>query len=785
MAANDQNALPEGNLPPAVKTARPPSELYLDELTQGLTGTINVMICRTFPGMPPHALKLKKELPIMLLRNVNPSQEVVFAIVCGFVPESFQLIVLAKIILTDIQIFDRYVTNSGKVAQLSEKWVLRRLISLWQWQGGVVVGCLGDALIVRMKDVGKKPTDLGPESRPLSNAKSRLMASGHVRDGTSHRAGERNSKKGYRLELDVSDRTASMVVVMFDEPAIELVKCTTDTLASAEEDVGFGYAHDAGLPQALANIVGTIQTMEIKTQSYYEHGNFESFTCWKLAAEEIVAEDVGSTNTPPSLDENIKKSRRVLIKPGVDTPSKPTEERGKKRVEALVRFSNEEKKEVHCGWQLHLNLSVDLNNSDVETTYDMDGDQLDVESKSSSATGKKRGKQANLSYQMILLSRNLKLLCAAGQLPVRQQRRASANMPKRAALTSAGPRYMMQSYQDAMALCRAYRNPDLFITSNPKWPEIAEILTFIPGQKPYERPKIVVYVIEFQKRGLSPAHILLWLEEEWKCETPSEVDDMISAELPSPTIDHRRDTIRIASLLLPGGRTAHSRFVIPLELVENSTCGIKQNTHLAELLQQVELIIWDEAPMTQKYAFEALDRTLRDILGYKNPCKRSVIFGGVTVLLGGDFRQILPLYWQVFILTRSMRVNEYSANGEVDYRKKEFNKWILDVGDGTVEAKKKKMKTNPPGLKFQKIFLSMLPNLPSSKSLKKHTLISKTGGTTAADEVCKGSTRLLEQPHLFPTEFFEYVNFPGNATSCTQTKEETPNNVITECKPKS
>ncbi|GKC08803.1 ATP-dependent DNA helicase PIF1-like protein [Tanacetum coccineum] len=66
----------------------------------------------------------------------------------------------------------------------------------------------------------------------------------------------------------------------------------------------------------------------------------------------------------------------------------------------------------------------------------------------------------------------------------------------------------------------------------------------------------------------------------------------------------------IASLLLPGGRTAQSRFIIPLELLENSTCGIKQNTHLAELMQQVELIIWDEAPMTQKYAFEALDMTL-------------------------------------------------------------------------------------------------------------------------------------------------------------------------------
>ncbi|GJT55210.1 ATP-dependent DNA helicase PIF1-like protein [Tanacetum coccineum] len=182
----------------------------------------------------------------------------------------------------------------------------------------------------------------------------------------------------------------------------------------------------------------------------------------------------------------------------------------------------------------------------------------------------------------------------------------------------------------------------------------------------------------------------------------------------------------IASLLLPGGRTAHSRFIIPLELVENSTCGIKQNTHLAELLQQVELIIWDEAPMTQKYAFEALDRTLRDILGYKNPAKRSTIFGGVTVLLGGDFRQILPVIpkgkraeivqacinrsalWkscQVFTLTRSMRVNKYSANGEVDYRKKEFNKWILDVGNGTVEAKKKEDDDEPTWIEIPEDFL--------------------------------------------------------------------------------
>ena len=37
-----------------------------------------------------------------------------------------------------------------------------------------------------------------------------------------------------------------------------------------------------------------------------------------------------------------------------------------------------------------------------------------------------------------------------------------------------GPRYMQQNYMDAMALCRWYGCPDLFltITCNPKWPEI-------------------------------------------------------------------------------------------------------------------------------------------------------------------------------------------------------------------------------------------------------------------------------------------------------------------------
>ncbi|KAL6509985.1 hypothetical protein OROHE_020602 [Orobanche hederae] len=146
---------------------------------------------------------------------------------------------------------------------------------------------------------------------------------------------------------------------------------------------------------------------------------------------------------------------------------------------------------------------------------------------------------------------------------------SAAGLGKRIVLPrsfTGSPRYMMQNYQDAMALCRAYGNPDLFITFtyNPKWPEISEMMTYVPGQKAHDRPEVgtrvfkmkltemlddftkkqifgdcraVVYVIEFQKRGLPHEHILLWLEERYKCRTPGEIDDIISAEIPSPIHD--------------------------------------------------------------------------------------------------------------------------------------------------------------------------------------------------------------------------------------------------------
>ncbi|XP_010456611.1 PREDICTED: uncharacterized protein LOC104738072 [Camelina sativa] len=157
----------------------------------------------------------------------------------------------------------------------------------------------------------------------------------------------------------------------------------------------------------------------------------------------------------------------------------------------------------------------------------------------------------------------------------------------------------------------------------------------------------------------------------------------------------------IASLLLPGGRTAHSRFGIPITPDDNTSCTMTPNSDVAKLMEEASLIIWDEAPMMSKYCFENLDRSLNDCVG-KFGTKP---FGGKVVVFGGDFRQILPVIhgagraeivlsalnasylWEhckVLKLTKNMRL--LSNKLSVDQAKEiiEFSNWILDGGDGKI-----------------------------------------------------------------------------------------------------
>lgn len=123
------------------------------------------------------------------------------------------------------------------------------------------------------------------------------------------------------------------------------------------------------------------------------------------------------------------------------------------------------------------------------------------------------------------------------------------------------PRHMHEYTQDAMTYVRKFGRPDLFITftCNPTWKEITAHL--LPGQKSMDRHDIIarvyrqklrklmevikdsgifgdiqcwLYSIEWQKRGLPHAHILVWLQEKIRS---TDIDKIISAEFPNPEED--------------------------------------------------------------------------------------------------------------------------------------------------------------------------------------------------------------------------------------------------------
>ncbi|XP_022858273.1 uncharacterized protein LOC111379169 [Olea europaea var. sylvestris] len=93
----------------------------------------------------------------------------------------------------------------------------------------------------------------------------------------------------------------------------------------------------------------------------------------------------------------------------------------------------------------------------------------------------------------------------------------------------------------------------------------------------------------------------------------------------------------VVAPLLQAGRTGHSRFKISLQISSDMCCSVSKQSELGKLLSISELIIWDKAPMVHKYAFEVLDKMLKDITESPIP------FGGKVIVCGGDFLQVLPV----------------------------------------------------------------------------------------------------------------------------------------------
>ena len=104
--------------------------------------------------------------------------------------------------------------------------------------------------------------------------------------------------------------------------------------------------------------------------------------------------------------------------------------------------------------------------------------------------------------------------------------------------------------------------------------------------------------------------------------------------------------------------------------------------------------------MNDRRCFEALDRTLRDILD-----EPDILFGGKTIVLGGDFRQTLPVkkgapkmeivassiarshlwpHFRLMTLKENMRLFRPGLTLEEKSSAQSFATWLLDIGDGKI-----------------------------------------------------------------------------------------------------
>ncbi|KAL3818277.1 hypothetical protein ACJIZ3_004182 [Penstemon smallii] len=145
----------------------------------------------------------------------------------------------------------------------------------------------------------------------------------------------------------------------------------------------------------------------------------------------------------------------------------------------------------------------------------------------------------------------------------------------------------------------------------------------------------------------------------------------------------------VAASLLPGGRTAHSRFKLPFDPEDKSTGKISKQSSLARMIIEARLIIWDEASMANRFSIESLDKLLVDF------CESRLPFGGKIVLFGGDFRQTLPIVLHgsreamigaSFVSSSLWRkVIRFTLHENMRSREDpEFTSFILSVGNGEV-----------------------------------------------------------------------------------------------------
>ncbi|KAI9193846.1 hypothetical protein LWI28_000636 [Acer negundo] len=212
--------------------------------------------------------------------------------------------------------------------------------------------------------------------------------------------------------------------------------------------------------------------------------------------------------------------------------------------------------------------------------------------------------------------------------------------------------------------------------------------------------------------------------------------------------------------------------------------------------------------MDHRNTFEAVDRSLKDIMRFNDVHSHEKSFGGVTVLLSGDFRQTLPVVlkgqredvvqasinkspiWkscQVLVLIENMRIKDSTS----------FTEWVLALGDGNLPTVSldseedscwiiipddllipnfadpvtsivsstypdliNKYK-NPEYLRNRGILTLTNQIVDEINSYVLNVILGEITTYLSSDSIRKASGKVFDQDMMFPVEFLNSLKFPG------------------------
>ncbi|XP_062116154.1 uncharacterized protein LOC133830234 [Humulus lupulus] len=220
----------------------------------------------------------------------------------------------------------------------------------------------------------------------------------------------------------------------------------------------------------------------------------------------------------------------------------------------------------------------------------------------------------------------------------------------------------------------------------------------------------------------------------------------------------------IESIMMKMGKSLKDIDGMPLpnpSLIRDSaelTCEIQQGTLLARLLVKTSLIIWDEAPMANKFFFESLDNTLRNILRTRFENSSNKPFRGLTIIGDGSLyddidRKLIKLPSDIAI---NPSQDPLKSIVEVIYPS------LLQKYNDSAYLTERAILTpkNEMVYELNEMIMNIIPG-------EGRTYFS-------SNSICKASVKTNDEDLLYPAEFLHNLKFNGIPNHEMRLKEGAP-----------